>query len=224
MTRSRRRWVLQILHADTIKVRVSRTGSLWAQFKASETMEHQALERRDFTKTPVVLRTLAMFEVAKAAVVSLIGWGVFLTHKNLADVAERVVEVLHVNPEGKLSNLLFELASHASDRNLWVLALVTLAYTSVRSTEAYGLWRERAWAQWFSLSFTALYLPPELYWMLRNPSWLKCAVLASNVVTFLFLLNLRVNLRSTVVRGIQLQSSMRTGDQSPAGTGSGVGS
>ena len=187
-------------------------------------MEHQALERRDLTKTPVVLRTLAMFEVAKAAVVSLIGWGVFLTHKNLADVAERVVEVLHVNPEGKLSNLLFELASHASDRNLWVLALVTLAYTSVRSTEAYGLWRERAWAQWFSLLFTALYLPPELYWMLRNPSWLKCAVLASNVVTFLFLLNLRVNLRSTVVRGIQLQSSMRTGDQSPAGTGSGVGS
>jgi uncharacterized membrane protein (DUF2068 family) len=187
-------------------------------------MELHALDRRHFTKTPVVLRTLAMFEVAKAAVVLLIGWGVFLTHKNLADVAERVVQILHVNPEGKLSYLLFELASHASDRNLWVLALVTLAYTSVRSTEAYGLWREREWAQWFSLLFTALYLPPELYWMLRNPSWLKCVVLAANVVTFLFLLNLRVTLRSTVVRGIQLQSSMRTGDQSPAGTGSGVGS
>ena len=174
-------------------------------------MELHALDRRHFTKTPVVLRTLAMFEVAKAAVVLLLG-------------CRGHCPGLHVNPEGKLSNLLFELASHASDRNLWVLALVTLAYTSVRSTEAYGLWREREWAQWFSLLFTALYLPPELYWMLRNPSWLKCAVLAANVVTFLFLLNLRVNLRSTVVRGIQLQSSMRTGDQSPAGTGSGVGS
>jgi uncharacterized membrane protein (DUF2068 family) len=188
-------------------------------------MEHHASDRRHFTKTSVVLRTLAMFDVAKAAIVLLLGCGLFhLMHKNLDAVAARVAEVLHVNPEGKLSNLLFELASYASDRNLWVLALVTLAYTSVRSTEAYGLWREREWAQWFSLLSTALYLPPELYWMLRDPSWLKCAVLAANIVIFLFLLNLRVNRRSTVVRGIQLQSSMRTGDQSPAGTGSGVGS
>ena len=187
-------------------------------------MEHQALDRRHLPKTSVVLRTVAMFEGTKAAVVLLIGWGVFLTHKNLADVAERVVQMLHVNPEGKLTNLFLELARHANDRNLWVLALSILAYVSMRSTEAYGLWREREWAQWCSLLSAALYLPPELYWMLRNPSWLKCAVLAANVVTFLFLLNLRVNLRSTVVRGIQFQSSMRTGDQSPAGTGSGVGS
>ena len=52
-------------------------------------------------------------------------------------------------------------------------------------TEAYGLWREREWAQWFSLLSTALYLPPELYWMLRHPSWLKCAVLVTNIVIFL---------------------------------------
>jgi hypothetical protein len=44
-------------------------------------------------------------------------------HKTLDEVAERVVQVLHVNPEGKLSNPFFELASHSSDRNLWVLAL-----------------------------------------------------------------------------------------------------
>jgi uncharacterized membrane protein (DUF2068 family) len=130
--------------------------------------------------------------------------------------------VLHVNPEGKLSNLFLELASRSSDRNLWVLALGALAYASVRSTEAYGLWQEREWAQWFSLLSTAVYLPPELYLMLGHPSWLKCAVLVTNIVIFLFMLSLRVSGRSTVVRSIQLQSSMRTGDQSPAGNGSGV--
>jgi uncharacterized membrane protein (DUF2068 family) len=205
-----------------IRVRVCRTGSLWAQSKASETMKHHALDRRHFAKRSVVLRTIAMFEVTKAAIVILLGWGLFLMHRNLADVAERVVQMLHVNPEGKLTNLFFELASHASGRNLWVLALSTLAYASMRSTEAYGLWREREWAQWCSLLSTALYLPPELYWMLRDPSWLKCAVLVINIVTFLFMVGLRVNRRSTVARGIQLQSSMRTGDQPPAGTGSGV--
>ena len=150
-----------------------------------------------------------MFEVTKAALVLLLGCGLFgLMHRNLDDVAERVVQVLHVNPEGKLSNLFLELASHSSDRNLWVLALGTVVYASVRLTEAYGLWREREWAQWFSLLSTALYLPPELYWMLRHPSWLKCAVLVINLVIFLFMLGLRVNGRSTVVRGVRLQSSM----------------
>jgi len=186
-------------------------------------MEHHALNRRHFTKASVVLRTIAMFEVAKAVIVLLLGCGLFhLMHINLDAVTARVVEVLHVNPEGKLSNLFCELARYASDRDPWVLALVTLAYAWVRSTEAYGLWREREWAQWFSLLSTALYLPPELYWMLRDPSWLKCAVLVINIVTFLFMICLRVNGRSTVVRSIQLQSSMRTGDQSPAGSGSGV--
>ncbi len=121
-------------------------------------MEHHALHRRHFTKTSVAPRTIAMFEVTKAAIVLLLGCGVFvLMHKNLNGVAERVVQVVHVNPEGKLSNLFFGLANHASDRNLWVLALSTLAYASVMSTEAYGLWRERAWAQWLSLLSTALY-------------------------------------------------------------------
>jgi uncharacterized membrane protein (DUF2068 family) len=198
------------------------TGRHRAQSRSSEIMERQAPNRRHFTKTSVVLRTIAMFEVTKAAIVLLLGCGLSLMHKNLHDVVERVVQVLHVNPEGKLSNLFFELASHASDRNLWVLALSTLAYASVRSTEAYGLWREREWAQWFSLLSTALYLPPELYWILRNPSSLKSAVLVTNIVMFLFMLSLCVNGRSTIVRSIQLQSSMRAGDQTPAGSGPGV--
>jgi len=186
-------------------------------------MERHAPNRPYFSKTSVALRTVAIFEVTKAAIVLLLGCGLFyLMHKNLDDVAERVAQVLHVNPEGKLSNLFFELASHSSDRNLWVLALGTLAYASVRLTEAYGLWRERAWGQWFSLLATALYLPPELYWMLGHPSRLRCVVLVVNIVIFLFMVSLRVNGRSTVVRSIQLQSSMRSGDQSPAGSGSGV--
>jgi uncharacterized membrane protein (DUF2068 family) len=106
-------------------------------------MEHHALDRSHFPKTSVALRTIAIFEVTKGVIVLMLGCGVFhLMHKDLDQIAERVVQVFHVNPEGKLSNLLFELASHSSNRDLWVLALGTLAYASVRLTEAYGLWRE----------------------------------------------------------------------------------
>jgi len=190
---------------------------------AADDLEHHELNQPRFNKTSVALRTMAMFEVTKAATVLVFACGLFhLMHENLDDVAKRVVQMLHVNPEGKLSNLFVELANHSSDRNLWVLALGlgTVAYASVRLTGAYGLWREREWAQWFSLLSTALYLPPELYWMLGYPSWLKCAVLVSNIVIFLFMLSLCVYTRSRVARRIRLQSPMRTGDPSPAGSGS----
>jgi uncharacterized membrane protein (DUF2068 family) len=141
---------------------------------------------------------VAVFEAAKGAIVLLLGCGVLhLVHENLDDVAERVAEVLHVNPGGKLSNLFLELANHATDRALWVLAFGALVYAAVRWVEAYGLWRGREWAQWFELLSTALYLPPELFWLLRHPSWLKCGVLVANIFILLFMLTLRVHAFAT---------------------------
>lgn len=92
-----------------------------------------------------------------------------------------------------LSNLFLELASHATDHTLWVLALAALVYAAVRSIEAYGLWQQREWAQWFELLSAALYLPEELYWLLRHPRLLAYGVLVTNIVIFVFMLSLGVN-------------------------------
>ena len=87
-------------------MRSLRIASSWAQSKASQVMEHHALHRRHFTKTSVAPRTTAMFEVTKAAIVLLLGCGLFhLMHKNLVEVPERVLQVLHVNPEGSAQSL-----------------------------------------------------------------------------------------------------------------------
>jgi len=156
-------------------------------------MEQQALNRNRLAKASVGLRTVAVFEAAKGATVLLLGCGALhLVHKNLDDIAERITEVFHVNPEGKLSNLFVKLASHTTDRTLWVLALGALVYAAVRGIAAYGLWREREWAQWFELLSIALYLPPEMYWLLGHPSWLKWGVLVTNLVILVFMLTLRV--------------------------------
>jgi uncharacterized membrane protein (DUF2068 family) len=157
-------------------------------------MENGKSDRSASANATLGLRTLALFEAAKGAIVLLIGCGVLhLIHKNHDDLATRMAEVLHVNPEGKLSGLFLELASHATDRSLWVLAIGAVFYTGVRSIEAYGLWREREWAQWFELLSTALYLPAELYWLLHHPSWLKWGVLSTNLVVLMFMVALRVN-------------------------------
>ena len=115
-----------------------------------------------------------------------------LIHKNPDAIAERLAEVLDVNPNAKISNLFVNLASHATARLLWMLAIGALVYAAVRSVEAYGLWREREWAQWFALLSTALYLPAELYWLLSRPTWLKCGAILINIAVLLFMLILRV--------------------------------
>src|SRR6266576_3270778 len=116
--------------------------------KASQMMEHHALHRCHFTKTSVALRTIAMFRSDKGS-------------GRLTARLPRALSRASRQSRREALESLFELASHSSDRNLWVLALVTLAFASVRLIEAYGLWREREWAQWFSLLSTALYLPPS---------------------------------------------------------------
>jgi len=157
--------------------------------------------RNRLAKLSVGLRAVAIFEAAKGTIVFLLGCGVLhLIHKNLDDIAERVAEVLHVNPEGKLSNLFVSLTSHTTDHTLWVLALGALVYSVVRWIEAYGLWQEREWAQWFELLSVALYLPPELYWLLGRASWLKWGVFVVNLVILVFMLTLRMKIptRKTV--------------------------
>ena len=161
-------------------------------------------------KTSVALRGLAILEAAKGGFILLLGCGVLdLVHKNLAEVAERLADVLHAKPDGELSSIFAKLASHATDRVLWLMALGALVYAAVRFTEAYGLWRERDWAQWFVLLSTALYLPPELYWQLRQPTPLKFGVLMTNVFILLFMLIVRVRSARFTYRRTCADSAVR---------------
>ena len=140
-------------------------------------------------KATLGLRALAVIEAAKGAVVLLLACGVLdLVHKNVTEVAERLASVLHAKPDGELSSVFAKLASHGTGRVLWLLAIGALIYAGLRFIEAYGLWRERDWAQWFELLSTGLYFPAELYWLLRQATLLKFGVLMTNIFILIFML------------------------------------
>ena len=62
-----------------------------------------------------------------------------------------------------------------------VLASLALFYASCRAVEAYGLWRERAWAEWFALITGAVYLPVEVYELWLGITWIKALALVVNI-------------------------------------------
>ena len=144
-------------------------------------------------KTTVALRTVAVFEAAKGLIVLLLGLGLLrLVHKDVDDVAEQIIRFLHASPGGHLSNLFIAAAHRANDKSLWAVAAAAMVYALVRFAEAYGLWYERDWAEWFALLSGAMYLPWEVLSIMRHSVPLKWVVLILNLVIVLYMLMLRL--------------------------------
>lgn len=135
------------------------------------------------------LRSVAIFEAAKGLVVLLAGFGLLaLAHHDVQALAERFIVRMHVNPAHHYPRVFLEAAAHVTDARLRIVAGLALAYTIVRFVEAWGLWWERKWAEWFALFSGGLYLPIEIYEMARHPTWIKAAVIVVNALIVLFMI------------------------------------
>ena len=135
-------------------------------------------------------------EFIKGLVVLLAGFGVLsLVHRDAWDVAESFLEWLHISPETHYAQVFLNLADQVTDAKLWAVALGALAYSTLRFMEAYGLWRERAWAEWLALISGAIYLPFEIYELARRPDWIRLVILVVNLAVVLYMVYLRAQAR-----------------------------
>ena len=83
--------------------------------------------------------------------------------------------------------MFIEAASHVTDQRLWMFAGFALLYAVFRMLEAYGLWRERAWAEWLALVSGGIYLPVEIYEVARKFTLISVGVLVGNLLVVLFM-------------------------------------
>jgi uncharacterized membrane protein (DUF2068 family) len=127
------------------------------------------------------LRVVSILEATKGLLVLLTGFGLLAyIHKDLHLAAERLVRHFHLNPASRYPRIFLDLADHVTDGQLWVIALSALLYASARFVEAYGLWHERRWAEWFGLLAGAMYVPLELLELARGVTWPKVTLLVVN--------------------------------------------
>jgi uncharacterized membrane protein (DUF2068 family) len=134
------------------------------------------------------LRTVALLEAAKGAIVLLVGLGLFsLMHRDVQGFAERLVLHAHLNPAAHYPHIFLDLSRRITDTRLWQLALAAAGYSLVRFIEAYGLWHMRGWGQWFAALSGAVYIPFELVELVNRPNWLSVGALLLNagIVAFM---------------------------------------
>lgn len=135
------------------------------------------------------LRAVAVLEATKGVLVVIAGFAVLaFIHAGMQRFVEELVRLLHLNPARGNPRIFLQLVDNLTDQRLWMLALLAAAYSAARFVEAYGLWCERRWAEWFAAASGGIYVPFEIYEMLKGISWIKLTALTINVVVVAYMI------------------------------------
>lgn len=134
------------------------------------------------------LRTIAAFEAAKGLLALAAGFGLLaLLPHGWRATAHELAGHLHLNAARRVPRVFLQLLDNLADLRLWVVATLAFVYAVARLAEAYGLWRQRRWAEWLAATSGAIYVPFELYEVARGISAIKLATLALNVAIVLYM-------------------------------------
>ena len=140
------------------------------------------------------LHIVALFEGAKGVLVLVVGFGLLsFIHKDLHEAAMRLVKHIHLNPASHYPQIFLDLTEHVNDTRLWSLAIAAFMYFVVRMIEAVGLWLKKTWAEWFAVLTGGMYIPVEVFEVVRSVTWPRVTVLVVNlgVVSYLLFILIR---------------------------------
>lgn len=139
----------------------------------------------------IALRTIALFEAIKGALVLAASCGLLsLRHTELHAATDAFLLKHGINPERHYMRLFIEGVARATHHHVGEIAAIGLAYAVARFIEAYGLWREKHWAEWFAVISAGMYLPLELTHFGRHPSLFNAGVILVNMLIILYLATL----------------------------------
>lgn len=131
----------------------------------------------------VVLKSLAVIEGLKGAIVLLVGFGVLsLVHHDVRLVAAALVGWLHVNPASGFARSFIEASDKMTDAGLWLMVAIGFLYACLRFSEAYGLWFGRPWAEWLAVVSCGIFLPIEVYELIEGVTLVHVSAVIVNLI------------------------------------------
>jgi len=159
-------------------------------------MRHAGTKSDPHRRQRRVLKAVAAFEFLKGTVVLVMGViALALVHRDVWLYAESLLALLHISTDRRSAQMFLDLADNVTDARLWAAARIAFAYALLRFTEAYGLWKERTWAEWVAFISGSLLLPLEIRELLRGITWLRSAFFVGNVAVVLYMLYIIISNR-----------------------------
>ena len=134
------------------------------------------------------LRAIAAFEAFKGALALAAGLGLLsLLHHDLHHLAVSLIGHIGLDPGAHYPAIVLHDLDQLQSANLRALMAVVALYVGVRWTEAYGLWRGRAWAEWLGAVSGAVYVPFEYQHWAHHRTLVSAAVMGVNLLLVAFL-------------------------------------
>jgi uncharacterized membrane protein (DUF2068 family) len=136
-----------------------------------------------------VLQTVALLEFSKGIFVALMGiCALLLVHKDAWLIAESLLALFHINTDRRIAQMFLDFADNVTDARLWAAARIAFAYSILRFTEGYGLWKCRTWAEWVAFVSGMLLLPLEVRELFRRVTLIRSGLLIGNIAIVLYML------------------------------------
>ncbi len=137
---------------------------------------------------PMGVRTVAIYEFVKGLLFLAIALGALsLVHRDVGNAAQEILKQFHLDPAWHYSKVFVEAFSKFTDTRLRLFALIAGTFSVIRIVAAIGLWRERAWAEWFAVISAGLYVPIEIHHICVRPSLMLGCVLVANLAIIVYL-------------------------------------
>ena len=145
------------------------------------------------------LHAIALFEAIKgiAAIAASLGL-LSLAHRDVRSLAFALIGHFHLDPEAHYPRMLLDYATLLANGGVRSAVLLAWGYAAIRLSEGYGLWRDRAWAEWLAAGSGAIYMPWEAMHLARHPGVINALVLLGNAAVVAYMV-WRLWQRRTVV-------------------------
>jgi uncharacterized membrane protein (DUF2068 family) len=140
------------------------------------------------------LHFIAVFEAFKGLLVLAAGVGLLqLLKKKVAENGRLLFIKVGLNPDKGYPQTIVQYLAQINDGNIILIAVLATCYAFIRFFEAYGLWRQRAWAKWLAIVSGAIYLPFEFVELYKSYSDLKLVFTLANIAVVAYLVIIKVS-------------------------------
>ena len=136
------------------------------------------------------LLLIGSYKLLEGLLLAAAGVGLLkLVHRDVAALVLHWVHVLRVDPDNRYIHRLLARIFAVSPKQLTELSVGTFFYAAVRLTEGTGLLLRKRWAEYFTVVMTGVFIPLEVYELVKHQTTLKLGVFVVNAAILWYLIS-----------------------------------
>ena len=134
------------------------------------------------------LLAIALFKFAKGAVVLALACGAMsMFHKDVASQVQHWLEQVRIDPDNRYIGAFLRKLQLVHTKELKELSAVGAGYAGLFLTEGTGLLFRQRWAEWLTIVSTSLFMPLEIYELIKEFTALRLLLLLVNAAVVVYL-------------------------------------